>query len=167
MQYRVTPNATTQILPSERLMGRRIKTKLDLLYLTGLQNLENARLAMMNRKKARINTKYELDHKVWTRTYLDSEKCTKSIVEGKIGHVMYNIRVGKKVWKTHVNQLNHFARRGIRMAIAESNSRSARNGRQGQNRGRNRSGSADGRYPLRGSTACRTGTATRGRRSTT
>ena len=51
LKYRVTPQATTGIAPTELLMGRRIRTHLDLLYLTTRQRV---REHQMQQKKVVI-----------------------------------------------------------------------------------------------------------------
>ena len=100
--YRTTPHCTTNRTPSELLMGRRIKTRLDAVT----PNLGNK----IQRKSAggRKNREIEVGKPVMARDYRQQKKSwINAVVIKKLGPVTYLVQVGDLVWKRHIDQLRN------------------------------------------------------------
>ena len=98
--YRSTPHSTTNRTPSELLMGRKIKTRLDAVT----PNLGNK----IKRKSAGggINREIEVGEPVMARDYRQQKKSwINAVVIKKLGPVTYLVQVGDLIWKRHIDQL--------------------------------------------------------------
>ena len=91
--YRNTAHAATGTSPAKLLLGRELRTRLDL-------------LRPQNRQTEVIPANFEVGQTVLARDYRPGqEKWQNGVVERRIGAYLYLIRAGKLVLKRHVDQL--------------------------------------------------------------
>lgn len=94
-KYRITPHATTGVAPSEMLMGRRLRSRLDLLYPDLPEQVEEKqrkqKLAHDNSKSNRTFCKGDL---VWIESFKGSgSKWSAGVVQEVTGPVSYQVRL--------------------------------------------------------------------------
>ena len=102
LTYRSTPHASTGTSPSFLLMGRRLRTKLDLL-------LPDHRRDMFDKN---FKTLEKLDHRqfsesspVMVRVYNTPRKWKPGKVFRKLGNLHYEVEVEGKIVKRHIDQI--------------------------------------------------------------
>lgn len=101
LTYRTTVNSTTGEIPSVLMMGRRLRTRLDLIKPSPKEN------KVKSRPKERT---FAVGQRVWTRDYRANQpRWIPGEIESNIGTVMYKVQVqttnGKATWKRHADQL--------------------------------------------------------------
>ena len=104
LSYRTTPHTTTGVCPSLLLMGRRIRSKLDLM----LPDAKSTNEEKMFRKLEEIKKirSFEVEDKVMVRTYANNkEKWTPGTVTKVLGTLHYEVEVNGNVLKKHIDQL--------------------------------------------------------------
>ena len=102
LSYRASPHSTTQVSPAELFLGRRIRTRLDVLR----PNLGNKIQRKTTPSKSNVRMFQEGDS-IWTRDYRGfSEKWVHGIILHQLGPVTYKVKVGDLVWKRHVDQIH-------------------------------------------------------------
>ncbi|XP_064121775.1 uncharacterized protein K02A2.6-like [Macrobrachium nipponense] len=103
LTYRTTPHCTTKRTPAE-LMGRQLRTRLDLLHPDASQRIE--RKASENEKPMR---ELDIGDVVLVRDYRQNTKkgiWTRGVVVLKLGPCTYNVQVdGNLIWKRHIDQM--------------------------------------------------------------
>ena len=104
LSYRTSPHTTTGICPSLLLMGRRIRSKLDLMLPDSKSTNEQQMFKKLEElKKIR---RFEVSDKVMVRTYqYNKEKWTPGIVRKKLGNLHYEVDVNGNVLRKHIDQL--------------------------------------------------------------
>ncbi|PFX14444.1 Uncharacterized protein K02A2.6 [Stylophora pistillata] len=117
LSYRTTPHTATGCPPAEILMGRRLRTRLELLR----PDLS----ARMEKKSRRINPMvrrgFEIGEPVMVKDYRNRGSAwTKGVVQDRLGPVTYRVQVEKLLWKRHVDQLRELA--GSKVADVQPNS---------------------------------------------
>ncbi|XP_045188111.1 uncharacterized protein K02A2.6-like [Mercenaria mercenaria] len=101
LSYRSTPHSTTQVSPAELFLGRRVRTRLDIMR----PDLSNKIQKKTTPKESQIRTFQEGDS-VWIRDYRQStEKWVDGIIVHQLGPVTYKVKVGDLIWKRHVDQI--------------------------------------------------------------
>lgn len=111
-RYRATPNryAPNQKSPSELLLGRMLRTELDLLNPNTVTSTERniTQENQFNRKHGAKLRQFETGDKVHAKVYRGSKFQWKSghIIE-RVGNVMYNVQLDKNgfIIRSHTNQL--------------------------------------------------------------
>lgn len=104
LTYRTTPHATTGVCPSQLLMGRRIRCKLDLL----LPDSENKKESEKYEKLVTLGKvrNFNEGENVIIRNYNNKEKWIKGIVKKKLGTLNYEISLPEgNVVKRHIDQM--------------------------------------------------------------
>lgn len=103
LAYRTTPQATTGVPPSQLLMGRRLRNKLDLM-LPNFQSKMNIKewKQLGNMKKVR---EFAESTPVMVRSYNSKEKWTPGKVASKLGNMHYEVEAKGSSIKRHVDQL--------------------------------------------------------------
>ena len=102
LKYRVIPQATTGIAPTELLMGRRIHTHLDLLYLTTRQRVREHQ--MQQKKSGDTNTHTpqfnpSVHDRVMDRDFADEPKWLPGkVLEGRKTVVKVKLDDGR-IWR--------------------------------------------------------------------
>ena len=103
LQYRATEHASTGQSPSNLLMGRRIRTKMDLVVPSFRSEQVNRGWNQMENPE-RVRHFKERD-KVMVRVYNSDDKWKQGIIKNKIGDLNYDVEVDGTVHRRHVNQL--------------------------------------------------------------
>ncbi|XP_020912823.1 uncharacterized protein K02A2.6-like [Exaiptasia diaphana] len=101
MAYRTAPHSTTGQSPAQLLLGRNLKTRLDLLK-PNMRRRVNQKILMDVNKPMKV---FREGQKVWVRNFLKGAKwCPGGIIKS-LGPVLYQVSVNGMVWKRHVDQL--------------------------------------------------------------
>ena len=101
LSYRTTPHSTTKRTPAELFLGRRIRSRLDLLK----PSLEN-RIMKNASSKVTAPRGVEIGDVVLVRDYRkNGEFWVKGVVLYKLGPVTYHVQVGDLRWKRHIDQI--------------------------------------------------------------
>lgn len=105
LRYRVTPHATTGVPPSVLMMGRSLRTRLDLMRpdvgrrVRDQQNLQKTQHDTHCRER-----QFVLGQKVWVRNMREGPCWIPGVIVGIQGPVSYQIRVTSgAVWRRHVD----------------------------------------------------------------
>lgn len=99
--YRLSPHQETGKSPAELMFGRKLNSRLNLLFPRIKENIENDEI-----KNMKI-TQFEVGESVAVREYLDKNiKWRFGKIIEKLGKLHYRIKLNDgKVWKRHVNQM--------------------------------------------------------------
>ena len=103
LQYRATDHASTGQSPSFLLMGRRVRTKLDLM----VPNFQAEQINKGFRKMENLDPvrQFVENQAVMVRMYNDQVKWVPGIIKRKLGHLHYEVEVQGVLQKRHVDQL--------------------------------------------------------------
>jgi len=102
--YRTTPHSTTGIAPVELLMGRRLQTRLSLLFpnLTGkVKKQQEAQ--HRGHDNSRRERQFQVEDKVWGRNYANGPTWVKGTIESQTGPKSFEVRVGNVVVKKQLD----------------------------------------------------------------
>jgi len=103
LTYRTTPHATTGVAPSILLMGRRIRTKLDLMLPNILSDQQSKGWKQLQQQgKVR---EFQPSSQVMVRSYNTPNKWVPGIITRKVGNMHYDVNVNGNVTKRHTDQL--------------------------------------------------------------
>ena len=107
-RYRITPQTSTNISPSELLMGRRLRCELDLLHPD-----VDRRVEMKQEKMINMRTKHQLrffkeGERVYTKSFIEKNKWIPVVVESRTGPVSYRVKLpdGRMV-RRHLDHLRY------------------------------------------------------------
>ena len=115
LRYWTTPHTATGCTPAELLMGRRIRTRLDILH-PDLSAKMSKKTKLGNHTTRR---NFLPGDPVMVRDYRDRKRLwIKGIIQDRLGPVTYQAMVGNLFWKRHVDQLRCLA--GSKVADTES-----------------------------------------------
>lgn len=110
LQYRAAPHTNTKISPAELFLGRKIRTKLDLM----LPKREEDRDKINEEIKVR---EFAIGKRVACRNYTGSERWKFGRIIEKIGKLHYNIKLDDdRTWKRHVNQIREIGDRTLKLS---------------------------------------------------
>ena len=101
LAYRSAPHATTELSPAQLLLGRNVKTRLDLIKPNVTREV-NKKLLQSNNSTLRA---FDHNQNVWVRNYRRGPKWVRGIVIERTGPVLYRVKVDDQTWKRHVEQL--------------------------------------------------------------
>ena len=115
--YRTTPHTATGCPTAEILMGRRLRTRLEL-----LRPDLSARIEQKSRKMNLMARRgFEVGEPVNAKEYRNRGSVwTKGVIQDRLGPVTYRVQVGKLFWKRHIDQLRELA--GSKVVDAEPKS---------------------------------------------
>ncbi|MFH4981910.1 hypothetical protein AB6A40_008619 [Gnathostoma spinigerum] len=109
LSYRTTPNATlSNRSPAEVLLGRRLRTSLDLICPTSPAPLrrDNIMEHQFNRAHGPRNRSFAREDFVLLRDHRSPQpQWTTGQLPRRHGSVLYDVQVGSDVWRRHTNQL--------------------------------------------------------------
>ena len=103
MKYRNTEHATTGVAPAEAMLGRRVRTRMDLLRPNAAEKVLNAQAQQM--EKNRRFPEFTTGARVLVRNYSGGAKWKRGTVAGRTGPVSYTVNVDGLVWSRHAGQL--------------------------------------------------------------
>ena len=103
LQYRATEHASTGQPPSFLLMGRRVRTKLDLMV-PNFQ-AEQCNRGFKQMEKIGQVRQFKENETVLVRMYNDQVKWVPGVIKQKIGHLHYEVEIQGVIHKRHVDQL--------------------------------------------------------------
>ena len=106
-KYRSTPHATTGLTPTELFLGRKVRTKLDLLKPKITEAVENKQLEQKKHHDRHSKLRSFSDGQtVSVRDYLSSKKWVSGVITSILGPTMYKVKLpnGSLVVR-HVDQL--------------------------------------------------------------
>lgn len=101
LAYRSAPHATTELSPAQLLLGRNVKTRLDLIK-PDVSRKVNKKLLQPNDRTLKS---FDQDQNVWVRNYRRGPKWVRGTVIEQTGPVLYKVKVNDQTWKRHVEQL--------------------------------------------------------------
>ena len=106
LSYRTTPHSATGCPPADVLMGRRLRTRLEL-----LRPDLSARIEQKSRRfDPMVKRSFEVGEPVLARDYRNRRTLwTKGVIQDRLGSVTYRVQVGKLFWKRHIDQLCELA----------------------------------------------------------
>ena len=104
--YRNTPHSTTGESPSLLLMGRRLRTRLDLLTPSVEKHVEARQYTTMISRTAKRGLRhFNAGDPVLARNYGKGEKWMHGVITEVLGSRHYIVDVSGNLWKRHVDQL--------------------------------------------------------------
>ena len=102
-RYRVTPHSTTELSPAELLMGRRLRTSLDLLHPDTSCRVADKQNQGVTNKQLRT---FSIGDPVFARNFYGSSKWIPATVVKITGPVSYKVKTASNiVLRRHVDQL--------------------------------------------------------------
>ena len=107
INYRSKPNTTTGVTPAELLLGRKLKTRIDLIHETVLTNVKKSQIAQ--KVNHDIHSKYrefEVNDKVFVKNFLGKyPKYFNAIVVSKHEPYSYSVLSNGNVKRVHIDHL--------------------------------------------------------------
>ena len=103
--YRNTPHTTTGEAPSVLLMGRKLRTRLDLLLPSVEKHVKKQQYKVLERNGNRNTRSFTKGQNVFVRNYQGKEKWIRGEITEVLGLRHYMVKVPGGVWKRHVDQL--------------------------------------------------------------
>ena len=102
LRYRNTPHSTTGESPAMLLMGRRLRTHLDLLTPSVHKHVEAKQQAVVERTSDRQLCNLQVGDQVMTRNYSERGKWIQGIVTQVLGSRNYMVNIQGQLWKRHI-----------------------------------------------------------------
>ncbi|XP_046854150.1 uncharacterized protein K02A2.6-like [Xenia sp. Carnegie-2017] len=104
--YRTTPHTATGCTPAEILMGRRLRTRLDILHpsLANKMDKKSHQLPKLTKRKL------EIRDPVMVKDYrARRDRWIQGVIQMKLSPVTYRVLVDDVLWKRHIDQLRSLA----------------------------------------------------------
>ena len=102
LSYRTTPHSASKCTPSELFMGRRLRTRLDILR----PNLKNTMQKKFSPKPCDKYRSFNVGDPVLVKDYRNrKETWVRGVVICKLSPVTYRVQVEELIWKRHINQI--------------------------------------------------------------
>ena len=100
LAYKNTPHSTTGEVPSQLFLGRRLRTRLDLL------KISNRQIDQTVTKGGAVTREFSIGQTVIARNYTGSTKWVPGIIRTQLGPLSYEVEVKPGlVWCQHTDQL--------------------------------------------------------------
>jgi len=114
LSYRTTPHTATGCLPAEILIGRRLRTRLELLR----PDLSVPMEPKSRRMNPMVRSGFEVGEPVMAKDYRNRGSVwIKGVIQDRLGPVTYRVQV---LWKRHIDQLRELS--GSKVADVEPKS---------------------------------------------
>lgn len=105
LTYRNTPHATTGESPAILLMGRRLRSRLDLVKPSLTSEVQHRQFKGTVYKRASVRT-FSVGDTVLVRNYRrPGERWLPGVIVKRSGPVSFQVRVGSHIWRRHQDQL--------------------------------------------------------------
>ena len=118
MTYRVTPHSTTGVSPSELLIGRKLRTRLDLLRPDPSKRVEQKQLKQKTSHDSKAKARdLKVGDSVLVRNYVGNKKWLNGVVKSQTGPVSFKVLVNGQLRRCHLDQLK------LRLCNSDLNSR--------------------------------------------
>ena len=110
LQYCITPHAITGVSPSSLLLGRDIRTRLDLLHPDVTLRVQAKQLSQKDTvDQHRRAHEFSIGQQVMARNFHSGAKWIAGTIIDQQGHVSYLVQVqGGRVWRRHIDHLLEF-----------------------------------------------------------
>ena len=106
LAYRNTPHSTTGEAPSQLFLGRRLRTRLDLLKPDLRLKISNRQIDQTVTKGGAVTREFSIGQTVIARNYTGSTKWVPGIIRTQLGPLSYEVEVKPGlVWHRHTDQL--------------------------------------------------------------
>ena len=104
--YRTTPHTTTGVTPAELLLGRRIRTRLDLVFPDVAKRVNQRQLQMENTRSTPCRS-FDVGDLVLCKNYASNfGKWIPAIILKKTGPLSYHVKLKDgRVWRKHIDQM--------------------------------------------------------------
>ena len=103
--YRTTPHATTGEAPSVLLMGRRLRTRYDLMVPSLTAHVQKKQCAMQAKMEFRGSRQFAVNDSVLIRNFCGLNKWEPGVIIEKLGNRYYMVLVNGTVVKRHIDQI--------------------------------------------------------------
>ena len=104
LAYRAAPHATTGRSPAEMMLGRNVRTRLDLLRPGPAERSREQQQRQWSAAGGQPRT-FNIGDAVWARHYGGPQKWRRGTVAARTGPVSYEVEVGDTLWSRHADQL--------------------------------------------------------------
>ena len=103
LTYRSAPHATTALSPAQLLLGRNVRTRLDLIKPDDTRGVDKKLLQSNNSTlKFFVNDQY-----VWVCNYRRGPNWVRGTVIERTGPVLFRVKVNDQTWRRHVEPLRN------------------------------------------------------------
>ncbi|XP_060073916.1 uncharacterized protein K02A2.6-like [Ylistrum balloti] len=103
LSYRTTPHTLTKVTPAELFMGRKLRTRLDIIR----PNLKQS-VQLRNQQHVKKDRTMEVGDLVMVHDYRGQKRkpsWVRGLILQKLGPVTYTVQVGELQWKRHIDQM--------------------------------------------------------------
>ena len=106
-RYRITPQTTTGISPSELLLGRRPRSRLDLLKPHTAERVEKKQLQQKRQHDAKaVNREFDVGTTVFVRNYHHGSRWLPGTIQQQTGPVSFRVRLTDgRIRRCHQDQI--------------------------------------------------------------
>ena len=106
LAYRNTPHSTTGEPPSQLFLGRRLRTRLDLLKPDLSVQINNHQIDQSVTKGGSIMWHFSISQRIIAQNYNGKSKWIPGIVRAQLGPLSYEVEIGPNlVWHRHTDQI--------------------------------------------------------------
>ena len=106
LAYGNTPHSTTGEPPSQLFLGRRLRTRLDLLKPDLSVQINNRQIDQSVAKGGSVTRHFSIGQRVIARNYNGKSKWVPGIVRTQLGPLSYEVEIGPNlVWRRHTDQI--------------------------------------------------------------
>jgi hypothetical protein len=110
LAYRNTAHSTTGVSPAMMFMGRRLRSRLDILKPNVHDKVANKQADQVKYRKSAKLREFLPGQKVSVRDYRSRlQKWVTGVIHARSGPVSYEVTVGDAIWRRHVDQLRDTA----------------------------------------------------------
>lgn len=106
LSYRNTPHATTNETPAKLLMGRSLRTRLDLLKPDIRRKVQEKQVDQGKERGNRSVRELNIGQTVAARDYTGPENWRDGVIHARTGPLSYEVEVApNQIWRRHIDQL--------------------------------------------------------------
>ena len=106
LAYRTTPNSTTKLSPAELLFNRQLRTRISMMTPSVESSVVNKQAYQKSFHDRRGRwRRLEVGQTVLVENPAGGTKWVSGVIIEKLGSTSYEVQVGTRVWKRHIDQL--------------------------------------------------------------